>query len=282
MRRVAAVMALASIGTVVLFAGTAQAHQGVCTETTNPHGQTVPPAGSTTLPGPNGGQNEDGFYVISSNTRVQVFVKDLGSGTIFRTVRQRDEDQVHAGSGRDAERGEDRKHRRPGRSGPVPHHRHRGCLCVPDWRTRARRVLPGPTAAKVDVEQLLSNQSVETLGGRFSRRDATESPSRHLALDAATREARTAGSLSLVRLNRLNSGNGCKSRESGLAAVGLSGPFPGFAAAPVSKWFANRAPLGAPTSPAAARPPIACFSAPCPVQVGQPGARRLAILGDSF
>jgi hypothetical protein len=67
--------------------------------------------------------------------------------------------------------------------------------------------------------------------------------------------------LSLVRSNRLNSGNGCKSRESGLAAVGLSGPFPGFAAAPASKWFANRAPLGAPTSPAAARPPIACFSA---------------------
>ena len=30
--------------------------------TTNPHGHTVPPAGSTTLPGPNGGQNEDGFY----------------------------------------------------------------------------------------------------------------------------------------------------------------------------------------------------------------------------
>ena len=83
MRRVAAVMALASIGTVVLFAATAQAHLGVCTETTNPHGQTVPPAGSTTLPGPNGGQNEDGFYVISSNTGVNVFVKDLGSGTIF-------------------------------------------------------------------------------------------------------------------------------------------------------------------------------------------------------
>ena len=83
MRRIAAVMALASMSAALLLAGTAQAHQGVCEETTNPHGQTVPPAGSTTLPGPNGGQNEDGFYLISSNTGVNVFVKDLGSGTIF-------------------------------------------------------------------------------------------------------------------------------------------------------------------------------------------------------
>jgi len=83
MRRIATVMALASIGAVALFAGTAQAHVGICQETTNPHGQTVPPAGSTTLPGPNGGQNEDGFYLISSNTGVDVFVKDLGRGTIF-------------------------------------------------------------------------------------------------------------------------------------------------------------------------------------------------------
>jgi len=83
MRRVALVATLASIGAMALFAGMAQAHQGICTETTNPHGQTTPPAGSTTLPGPNGGQNEDGFYLISSNTGKDVFVKDLGSGTIF-------------------------------------------------------------------------------------------------------------------------------------------------------------------------------------------------------
>jgi hypothetical protein len=82
MRRVAIVAALAALG-VLLFAGTAQAHKGVCTETTNPHGQTVPPAGSTTLPGPKGGQNEDGFYLISSDTGVDVFVQDLGSGMIF-------------------------------------------------------------------------------------------------------------------------------------------------------------------------------------------------------
>src|SRR3954462_10963376 len=62
MRRVATVMALASIGVVALFAGTAQAHQGICTETTNPHGQTTPPAGSTTLPFPNGGPHEEGVH----------------------------------------------------------------------------------------------------------------------------------------------------------------------------------------------------------------------------
>src|SRR5262245_26236776 len=83
MRRVAIAGALASIGAMLLFAVSAQAHQGVCTETTNPHGKNVPPAGSTTLPGPKGGQNEDGFYRISSDTGVDVFVKDLGSETIF-------------------------------------------------------------------------------------------------------------------------------------------------------------------------------------------------------
>src|SRR4051795_7892146 len=83
MRRFALVGALASIGAMVLFAATAQAHQGICTENVNPHGQNIPPAGSTTLPGPNGGQNEDGFYLISSNTGVSVFVVDQGTGTTF-------------------------------------------------------------------------------------------------------------------------------------------------------------------------------------------------------
>jgi hypothetical protein len=85
MRRVAGVLALASIGTVVLFAGTAQAHEGVCQETTNPHGRTTPPAGSTTQPGPRGGQNEDGFYLLTTNTGRggPLFVEDSGSGKIF-------------------------------------------------------------------------------------------------------------------------------------------------------------------------------------------------------
>ena len=33
-----------------------------CEETVNPHGKTVPPAGSSTLPGAKGGINEEGFY----------------------------------------------------------------------------------------------------------------------------------------------------------------------------------------------------------------------------
>jgi hypothetical protein len=56
---------------------------GVCVETVNPHGQTVPPAGSSTLPGPRGGQNDDGFYQIGSATGGDVVVIDTGSGTVF-------------------------------------------------------------------------------------------------------------------------------------------------------------------------------------------------------
>ena len=35
-----------------------------CIESVNPSGKKIPPAGSTTLPGPKGGQNEDGFYEL--------------------------------------------------------------------------------------------------------------------------------------------------------------------------------------------------------------------------
>lgn len=56
---------------------------GLCEEFVNPHGQTIPPAGSSTLPGPRGGQNEDGFYRISSTTGADVIVVDTGSGTEF-------------------------------------------------------------------------------------------------------------------------------------------------------------------------------------------------------
>ena|SRR5689334_9889781 len=68
---------------LVLVGGPAGAHTPSCIENVNPHGQTIPPAGSTTLPGPRGGQNEDGFYLISSNTGVNVFVVDTGTGTTF-------------------------------------------------------------------------------------------------------------------------------------------------------------------------------------------------------
>ncbi len=59
-------------------------HPATCEETTNPHGQNVPPAGSTTLPGPNGGQNEDGYYLLGSpDPSALLFVVDTGSGTVF-------------------------------------------------------------------------------------------------------------------------------------------------------------------------------------------------------
>ena len=67
-------------------AGTADAHRASCTETTNPHGQNVPPAGYTTSPGtnPRSGQNDDGFYVLGTDTgRDKIRVLDAGSGTVF-------------------------------------------------------------------------------------------------------------------------------------------------------------------------------------------------------
>ena len=58
-----------------------------CVETVNPHGKKIPPAGSTTLPGPKGGQNEDGFYELLAVDAVDpnpsLFVFDTGSGTVF-------------------------------------------------------------------------------------------------------------------------------------------------------------------------------------------------------
>ena len=148
-RRLAGLTALASIGAALMFAGMAQAHQGICTETTNPHGQTMPPAGSTTLPGPNGGQNEDGFYLISSNTGVDVFVKDLGSGTIFGPFPSGTKIKYTQAPGGTPSQQEDRKHQRSGRGGPVPYHRHRGRLRFPDRRAQPRRELPGPASSEV-------------------------------------------------------------------------------------------------------------------------------------
>jgi hypothetical protein len=76
----APVMGLALL---VVPASPAFAHFPQCVETVNPHGENTPPAGSTTLPGAQGGQNEDGFYLISSDVGTNVFVVDLGSGTVF-------------------------------------------------------------------------------------------------------------------------------------------------------------------------------------------------------
>jgi hypothetical protein len=82
MRRIAAFGTLASIGAVLILAAPAQAHVPFCVETVNPHGQTVPPAGSTTLPGPNGGINDDGFYQVGSDLGTAVTLMDT-DGNVF-------------------------------------------------------------------------------------------------------------------------------------------------------------------------------------------------------
>jgi hypothetical protein len=57
-----------------------------CLESVNPHGNKTPPAGSTTLPGPKGGQNEDGFYQLTAvdicDANPQIFISDA-SGVAF-------------------------------------------------------------------------------------------------------------------------------------------------------------------------------------------------------
>ena len=80
MRRIVLLPLLVVAG-LLLGPATASAHVPFCTESVNPHGANVPPAGSTTLPGPNGGQNEDGFYLIGSDVHTPVSV--LTGGVTF-------------------------------------------------------------------------------------------------------------------------------------------------------------------------------------------------------
>jgi hypothetical protein len=90
MRRIV-LLPLLTGAALMLGAPAASAHVPFCTESVNPHGQNTPPAGSTTLPGPNGGQNEDGFYKIGSDVKTDVFVVTGGvtfgpftSGTVVK------------------------------------------------------------------------------------------------------------------------------------------------------------------------------------------------------
>jgi hypothetical protein len=84
MRRISVVAALTSVGAALIMAAPAQAHQPFCTETVNPHGQTVPPAGSTTSPGPRGGINDDGFYEVGTDVGTAVALRDT-DGNVFGT-----------------------------------------------------------------------------------------------------------------------------------------------------------------------------------------------------
>jgi hypothetical protein len=89
--RLAAVLAIAAVAAVIpggaaQAGGTGYGLRAKCVETTNPHGQNIPPAGYTTAPGtnPNSGQNDDGFYLLTTNTGAgNVFVLDNGSGHVF-------------------------------------------------------------------------------------------------------------------------------------------------------------------------------------------------------
>lgn len=58
-----------------------------CLETVNPHGKNVPPAGSTTLPGPKGGQNEDGFYMLEATDNLdlepEIWLTDTDGSFMF-------------------------------------------------------------------------------------------------------------------------------------------------------------------------------------------------------
>jgi von Willebrand factor type A domain-containing protein len=58
-----------------------------CIETVNPAGKKVPPAGSTTLPGPKGGLNDDGFYELNARDNFdldpEIWVVDSESGIEF-------------------------------------------------------------------------------------------------------------------------------------------------------------------------------------------------------
>lgn len=83
-KRISLLGLLASAATVaaLAFAAPAQAHVPFCTETVNPHGQTVPPAGSTTLPGPKGGINDDGFYEVGTDAGTPVILQDT-DGNVF-------------------------------------------------------------------------------------------------------------------------------------------------------------------------------------------------------
>jgi hypothetical protein len=60
---------------------------GFCDESVNPSGGKVPPAGHTTLPGPKGGQNEDGFYQLigldAEDGTAPVFVSNASGSVVF-------------------------------------------------------------------------------------------------------------------------------------------------------------------------------------------------------
>lgn len=74
-----------------------------CIETVNPHGKNIPPAGSTTLPGAKGGQNEDGFYELLAedlaSSEPMLFVSNLAGDVSFGPFSSGDKIKLTEASG---------------------------------------------------------------------------------------------------------------------------------------------------------------------------------------
>lgn len=76
-----------NIGEETIWVGDFTQPTVACAEWVNPHGKKTPPAGSTTLPGPKGGLNDDGFYLLTAEDNCdedpQIWVSDLNSSVWF-------------------------------------------------------------------------------------------------------------------------------------------------------------------------------------------------------
>ena len=119
MRRIT-VAALASIVAAFILAAPA----GACSVLhgdREPHGQNVPPAGSTTLPGPKGEINEDGFYTSAATSDRRDPARHRRK--CLRGLSERYQGEVHGGQRCQANGEEDRQQQRSSRCDRLPHHR---------------------------------------------------------------------------------------------------------------------------------------------------------------
>jgi hypothetical protein len=73
----------AMVAVLLAMPGPATAHDAACWELWNPHGQTTPPAGYTTLPGAFGGQNEDGFYQVGACRFAETLTCEAAEPPVF-------------------------------------------------------------------------------------------------------------------------------------------------------------------------------------------------------
>jgi hypothetical protein len=81
--RAGAFFTAAIVAGMVAVPQPAAAHDVQCPELWNPHGQTTPPAGHTTLPGAQGGENEDGFFQVVSCSFDETLVCPSAENPVF-------------------------------------------------------------------------------------------------------------------------------------------------------------------------------------------------------